>query len=509
MAKLTILEYPDPRLRTKAAPVERVDADLGQVIDDMFETMYAAPGIGLAATQVDVHKRLVVIDVSEDKSEPLVFINPEIIERAGSLEAEEGCLSVPGIFDTPTARSTRIACAPSAATASRSSSRPTACSPICIQHELDHLDGKLFVDYLSELKRNRIRKKLEKERQAQPAPATRRAGNLTSGTASPATLMQPLRIVFAGTPEFCGAGPATRCTTRGTRSSRSTRSPTGRPGAAASSRSSPVKQRALELGLPVEQPRDAQGAGGAAALARAGARPDGRRGLRADPAAGGARPAAARLPQHPRLAAAALARRGADPARRSWPATRAPASRSCRWTPASTPGRCCCGANSTIGPRETGGELHDRLAQLGARGHRRRGAGLGSGLGRAATPQPAEGATYAAKIRKDEARIDWSQSAAEIDRQVRAFNPWPVAETRSATAQVRIWEARPVTAEVAVEPARAGYRRPGAGRPHRRRHRRRPARAADGCSFRAASRSGRATSSIPGRWAANASASDA
>jgi peptide deformylase len=103
MAKLTILEYPDPRLRTKATPVERVDDELRRLIDDMLETMYAAPGIGLAATQVDFHQRLVVVDVSEDKSRPLVLINPEIIERSGSLEVEEGCLSVPGVFDTPTA----------------------------------------------------------------------------------------------------------------------------------------------------------------------------------------------------------------------------------------------------------------------------------------------------------------------------------------------------------------------------------------------------------------------
>jgi peptide deformylase len=169
MAKLTILEYPDPRLRTKAVPVERVDAELVLVIDDMFETMYAAPGIGLAATQVDVHKRLVVVDVSEDKTRPLVFINPEIIERSGSLEVEEGCLSVPGVFDTPTARSEKIRVRALGRDGKPFELEADGLLAICIQHELDHLEGKLFVDYLSELKRNRIRKKLEKDKRNRTA----------------------------------------------------------------------------------------------------------------------------------------------------------------------------------------------------------------------------------------------------------------------------------------------------------------------------------------------------
>jgi len=169
MAKLTILEYPDPRLRTKAAPVERVGAELGRVIDDMFETMYAAPGIGLAATQVDYHKRIVVMDVSEDKSKPLVLINPEIIERSGELEIEEGCLSVPGVFDTPTARSEKVRVRALSRDGKPFELDASGLLAICIQHEIDHLDGKLFVDYLSELKRNRIRRKLEKDKRNRPA----------------------------------------------------------------------------------------------------------------------------------------------------------------------------------------------------------------------------------------------------------------------------------------------------------------------------------------------------
>jgi peptide deformylase len=173
MAKLTILEYPDPRLRTKAVPVERVDETLRGLIDDMFETMYAAPGIGLAATQVDRHLRLVVIDTSEDKSQPLVLVNPEIIERAGSLEVEEGCLSVPGIFDRPTARSEQVRVRALDRDGKPFELDADGLLAICIQHELDHLDGKLFVDYLSELKRNRIRRKLEKDRRNRPAEAER------------------------------------------------------------------------------------------------------------------------------------------------------------------------------------------------------------------------------------------------------------------------------------------------------------------------------------------------
>jgi peptide deformylase len=163
MGRLTILEYPDPRLRTRAQPVTQFDASLNRLIDDMFETMYAAPGIGLAATQVDVHLRLIILDVSEQHDQPQVFINPEIISREGDARAEEGCLSVPGVFeDIQRAATIRI----------RAQDRDgsvferelTGLASVCLQHEMDHLEGKLFVDYLSDLKRDRIRKKLERER---------------------------------------------------------------------------------------------------------------------------------------------------------------------------------------------------------------------------------------------------------------------------------------------------------------------------------------------------------
>jgi peptide deformylase len=179
MARLTILEYPDPRLRTRAVPVTRFDAALGQLIDDMFETMYAAPGIGLAATQVDVHQRLIVIDVSKDKTEPLVFINPEIIARAGVEVTEEGCLSVPGIYDE-VERADRVTVRALDRHGATFERQLDGIAAVCLQHEMDHLAGKLFVDYLSELKRERIRKKLDKDRKERAARA--RSGN--SGAAA-------------------------------------------------------------------------------------------------------------------------------------------------------------------------------------------------------------------------------------------------------------------------------------------------------------------------------------
>jgi peptide deformylase len=163
MALLPILEFPDPRLRTRAQPVEQVDAALRRLIDDMFETMYAAPGIGLAATQVNVHKRLLVIDISEKRNERLALINPEIVSHSGMEETEEGCLSVPGIYEK-VKRAERIRVRALDRDGKQIEFDADGLLAVCIQHEMDHLEGKLFVDYLSDLKRTRIRKKLEKER---------------------------------------------------------------------------------------------------------------------------------------------------------------------------------------------------------------------------------------------------------------------------------------------------------------------------------------------------------
>jgi peptide deformylase len=168
MSLLTILEFPDPRLRKKAAPVTIVDDALRRTIDDMFETMYAAPGIGLAATQVNVHKRLLVLDISEEKNEPLVFINPEIEVLDPEVQGyEEGCLSVPGYYEE-VCRPRRIRVKALNRDGQAFELVAEDLLAVCLQHEVDHLDGKLFVDYLSTLKRQRIKNKLLKE-QRQPA----------------------------------------------------------------------------------------------------------------------------------------------------------------------------------------------------------------------------------------------------------------------------------------------------------------------------------------------------
>ncbi len=158
---LTILEFPDERLRKKAAPVETVDADIGKLVDDMFETMYEARGVGLAATQVNVHKRVIVIDVSEEKKSPLCLINPEILAKDGIEETEEGCLSVPGFFET-VKRAEHIKVRALNRDGEFFEFEADDLLAVCVQHEIDHLEGKLFVDYISPLKRQMIKKKLNK-----------------------------------------------------------------------------------------------------------------------------------------------------------------------------------------------------------------------------------------------------------------------------------------------------------------------------------------------------------
>jgi len=163
MSLLKILKFPDPRLRTRAVPVEAVDDQIRQLVNDMLETMYAAPGIGLAATQVDVHKRVLVLDVSDAKDEPQCFINPELLEQEGLAVGEEGCLSVPEVTEE-VERAERIKVRALAADGKPFEQVAEGLLAVCIQHEMDHLEGKLFVDYLSELKRQRIKKKAVKAR---------------------------------------------------------------------------------------------------------------------------------------------------------------------------------------------------------------------------------------------------------------------------------------------------------------------------------------------------------
>ena len=161
--KLTVLEYPDPRLRLTARPIKEVRDPIRRLADDMLETMYAERGIGLAATQVGITKRLLVMDVSEGRDEPLVLINPRILDRSGSIETDEGCLSVPGFYE-PVRRAARIKIEYLDREGESLCADWEGLRAVCAQHELDHLDGKLFVDYLSSLKRTRIRKRLEKKR---------------------------------------------------------------------------------------------------------------------------------------------------------------------------------------------------------------------------------------------------------------------------------------------------------------------------------------------------------
>lgn len=175
MARLDILHYPDARLHTVAKPVAAVDDRIRTLVDDMAETMYAAPGIGLAATQVDVHERVIVIDVSETHDQLRVFINPEIVAQSGTEESEEGCLSVPGIFDKVT-RAERVTVRALDRDGKPFELDADGLLAVCIQHEMDHLLGKVFVDYLSSLKRNRIRTKLLKQaREHRPDAAPIRA----------------------------------------------------------------------------------------------------------------------------------------------------------------------------------------------------------------------------------------------------------------------------------------------------------------------------------------------
>ena len=161
MAILQILHYPDPRLRNVATAVDVVDKETRQLVEDMFETMYEAPGIGLAATQINVHKRIVVADVSDDRNDPVCLINPIVAASSGLCEIEEGCLSLPGVFES-VERPDHITVSGLDRFGVAIEFDAEGLLGVCIQHEIDHLDGKLFVDYLSQLKRSRIRKKLEK-----------------------------------------------------------------------------------------------------------------------------------------------------------------------------------------------------------------------------------------------------------------------------------------------------------------------------------------------------------
>jgi peptide deformylase len=170
MAKLPILEYPDPRLRIRAEPVTKVDAGIRELVDDLLETMYSAAGIGLAATQVDRHVRVLAVDISEARNEPYCLINPEIIAAEGKKASDEGCLSVPEYYDA-VERAERITVRAMDRDGKLIEFEAEGLLAVCLQHEIDHLDGKLFVDYLSEMKRQRLKKKYLKKSKRDPATA--------------------------------------------------------------------------------------------------------------------------------------------------------------------------------------------------------------------------------------------------------------------------------------------------------------------------------------------------
>ena len=502
MAKLTILEYPDPRLRTRRRRSSAWTTSSGRLIDDMFETMYAAPGIGLAATQVDVPPaRCWSIDVSEDKIAAAGLHQSRRSSSAtGELEVEEGCLSVPGIFDTldgPLREGPRARARPRRQ-AVRARGRRAA--------------RRLHPARDRSPRRQAVRR-LPLRAQAQPHPQEAREGQAQTARRRRSTRVADSR-----------ASDASRCAS----SSPARQSSRCRRSQALHDAGHAIVAVYTQPDRPAGRGREARREPGQAARARA--RPAGRAAGDAEDArrhSSGSRRYAPDLmvvvayglilPQAvldmPRLGclnihASLLPRwRGAAPIQRADPRRRrrAPASRSCRWTPGSTPGRAAA-ARARDRPRETAGELHDRLAQLGAEAIVDGSAGLGGGPVPRRRSRPS-GATYAAKIRKEEARIDWSQAADAIDRQVRAFNPWPVAETRLGEAAGAHLGGVPGAGEIADESARcAGYRRAGGRRAHRRRHRRRPARAADAAVSRPQAAQGRATFSMPGRWRGAASA---
>ena len=177
MALLEILHFPDPRLRLRASPVAQVDDQVRQAVRDMFETMYNAPGIGLAATQVNIQQQIIVIDVSEDKSKPICLINPQIIQCDGTEETQEGCLSVPGFYENVT-RAERVKVRALDERGDSIEIDADGILAVCIQHEMDHLEGKLFVDYLSPLKRQRIKKKLQKMEKSGVTPPVEHRSNV-------------------------------------------------------------------------------------------------------------------------------------------------------------------------------------------------------------------------------------------------------------------------------------------------------------------------------------------
>ncbi len=431
MALLPILCYPDPRLHTVAKPVAAVDDRIQTLVADMFATMYDANGIGLAATQVNVHERLIVIDASEDRDQPLVLINPEVVWASPETQvSDEGCLSVPGIYDG-VARSVAVR-----VTALNLDGQPHTVEAegllaVCIQHEMDHLD------------RQGVRG-IPVAPEAQPHQDQDGQGP-AAGRARGRALSVAPRVVFAGTPEFARVA-LQALHVAGFHIPLVLTQPDRPAGRGMKLQASPVKQFALRpphrRGAAAQPAARRQVPGrrspGPRRHCRSACRRDGGGRLRADPAAVGAGHAGSGLPQYPRrrcCRAGAARHPSTAPLRR---ATVTTGITIMQMDAGLDTGDMLLVERAAIAPYDTTARLHDRLATLGGR-LVVEALEIAACGGFTPVPQPAEGVTYAHKIEKAEAAIDWSQPAEVIERRVRAFDPFPGASTALVGEAVKVW----------------------------------------------------------------------
>ena len=398
MSVLQVLHIPDERLRKVAKPVEEVNAEIQRIVDDMFETMYAEEGIGLAATQVDIHQRIIVIDVSENRDERLVLINPELLEKSGETGIEEGCLSIPEQRAlVPRAEKVKIR-------ALDRDGKPFELEAdgllaICIQHEMDHLVGKLFMDYLSPLKQQRIR-------QSSESPGLRIRTNVS----------ESLRIIFAGTPDFA-ARHLDALLSSGHNVVGVFTQPDRPAGRGKKLMPSPVKVLAEEKGLPVFQP--------------VSLRPQENQQLVAEPRLGCINVHGSLLPRW----------RGAAPIQRSlWAGDAETGVTIMQMDVGLDTGDMLYKLSCPITAEDTSGTLYDKLAELGPQGLITTLKQLADGTAKPEV-QDETLVTYAEKLSKEEARIDWSLSAAQLERCIRAFNPWPMSWLEIEGQPVKVWKA--------------------------------------------------------------------
>lgn len=437
MSVLQVLHIPDERLRKVAKPVEEVNAEIQRIVDDMFETMYAEEGIGLAATQVDIHQRIIVIDVSENRDEQLVLINPELLEKDGETGIEEGCLSIPEQRAlVPRAEKVKIRALDRDGKSFELEA--DGLLAICIQHEMDHLVGKLFIDYLSPLKQQRIRQKVEKLRPPE-RPSLRTRINVSDS----------LRIIFAGTPDFA-ARHLDALLSSGHNVVGVFTQPDRPAGRGKKLMPSPVKVLAEEKGIPVFQP--------------VSLRPQENQQLVADlhadvmvvVAYGLILPKA--VLEMPRLGCinvhgSLLPRwRGAAPIQRSlWAGDAETGVTIMQMDVGLDTGDMLLKLSCPITAEDTSGSLYDKLADLGPQGLIETLKQLAAGTIKPVV-QDESLVTHAEKLSKEEARIDWSLSAVQLERCIRAFNPWPMSWLEIDGQPVKVWQASVIAVNTQAEP---------------------------------------------------------